>query len=159
MNTSTPTKYHVPVEQAANLVTTIRNLRELATHAEKFPEQRLDMRHYRFTEIHDEVIVHPRSMGGVASPIHPDGPLLCLLGIADAFGMGVEIPNYGWMEYWEQLFPYLEFLCDEYFNVRPFEALFGPELKSNLSIRVLNLHLAADMLERTGQLDYERLLS
>jgi len=140
------------IELTQDQQTTIKHLRELADHAEQWTKP-FNMRQYKTKP----------------DPLWPDTPELfnrgehvtepkcgfccCLIGIADAAGMGADIDAYRFVTYANELFPGL---YQRNYDL-PEGNLFGTHLVSDLSIRIKGLRMAADMLESTGKIDESKL--
>lgn len=152
---------------------TIDNLRELARHTENWKGKYFDMQHYLATR-GDAVPRNDRRRAYRSlEKVRPEcGTTCCLIGIADAKGMGdtkvhselgwgdaKDHSELGWEDYAVHLFPALwpEGRPQWIANSTPFQYLFGMDLKSKIKRRVKGLRLAANMLEMDGKIDYSKL--
>ena len=136
---------------------TIDNLRQLADHAEAYAEQyeswRFNMGVFKGVFIHENGVVLDSefSRSKEVPEEYECKTSCCLLGIADHFGMGEDIPG----DFWtlsEALFPIFEpdDSCSREEETDQWNSLFGPHLLSDMEARVAGLRFAADELERTG---------
>ena len=140
------------IELTPDQQTTIKHLRELADHAEQWTKP-FNMRDYktRPDQIESDASELLHRSDDVTEP--ECGFCCCLIGIADAAGMGADIDGYGFADYADKLFPGLyEDWCHF-----PDSDLFGAHLVSDLPTRVKGLRMAADMLESTGKIDESKL--